>query len=194
MATDQPSITCPRCGKTSYHPDDVKQGYCGNCHDWTQLGTSGAKIINNMPRDRDALAQQLGPLRNPDGTWSEYDSTTIPDHPDVKLMGEIVDYHDSIPFSETFQADLASMSAVAGFRAQKMQDQVYDEEQDFTEDQQRSVREGGVLLWLDGFTAGQRFQQRRTGQPEIQVYQAPPEEHAFYDGNRRQRRRKGKRG
>jgi len=30
-----PSITCPRCGLTSYHPDDVRQGYCGNCHDWT---------------------------------------------------------------------------------------------------------------------------------------------------------------
>lgn len=30
-----PSITCPKCGMTSYHPEDVKQGYCGNCHDWT---------------------------------------------------------------------------------------------------------------------------------------------------------------
>ncbi len=31
----QPSITCPRCGRTSWHPVDVKMGYCGNCHDWT---------------------------------------------------------------------------------------------------------------------------------------------------------------
>lgn len=29
------SLTCPRCGMTSYHPDDVEQGYCGRCHDWT---------------------------------------------------------------------------------------------------------------------------------------------------------------
>jgi len=29
------SITCPRCGMTSYHPEDIRQGYCGNCHDWT---------------------------------------------------------------------------------------------------------------------------------------------------------------
>lgn len=29
------SITCPRCGLTSYHPDDVREGYCGNCHEWT---------------------------------------------------------------------------------------------------------------------------------------------------------------
>jgi ribosomal protein L37E len=31
----QPSITCPRCGMTSYNPNDIREGYCGNCHDWT---------------------------------------------------------------------------------------------------------------------------------------------------------------
>ena len=25
-------ITCPDCGRTSYNPNDVKQGYCGFCH------------------------------------------------------------------------------------------------------------------------------------------------------------------
>lgn len=29
------AYTCPRCGRTSYHPTDVAEGYCGNCHDWT---------------------------------------------------------------------------------------------------------------------------------------------------------------
>jgi hypothetical protein len=27
-----PSITCPRCQMTSYHPDDIKERYCGACH------------------------------------------------------------------------------------------------------------------------------------------------------------------
>jgi ribosomal protein L37E len=31
----EPSITCPRCGRTSHHPADVVAGYCGACHDWT---------------------------------------------------------------------------------------------------------------------------------------------------------------
>lgn len=31
----QPSITCPRCGRTSYHPEDIEHGYCGWCHWWT---------------------------------------------------------------------------------------------------------------------------------------------------------------
>lgn len=33
--TASPSITCPACGKTSYHPEDVRQRYCVRCHWWT---------------------------------------------------------------------------------------------------------------------------------------------------------------
>lgn len=29
------SITCPACGRTSYHPVDVMEGYCGHCHAFT---------------------------------------------------------------------------------------------------------------------------------------------------------------
>lgn len=27
-----PRITCPQCGRTSYHPEDVSNRYCGYCH------------------------------------------------------------------------------------------------------------------------------------------------------------------
>lgn len=30
-----PHITCSRCGITSYNAQDIEQGYCGLCHDWT---------------------------------------------------------------------------------------------------------------------------------------------------------------
>jgi transcription elongation factor Elf1 len=30
------SFTCPRCGRTSHNPNDVQEGYCGHCHDWTR--------------------------------------------------------------------------------------------------------------------------------------------------------------
>jgi hypothetical protein len=33
----EPSITCPRCGRTSYNPNDIREGYCGYCHDWTSV-------------------------------------------------------------------------------------------------------------------------------------------------------------
>jgi ribosomal protein S27AE len=31
----QESITCPRCGRTSWNANDVREGFCGACHDWT---------------------------------------------------------------------------------------------------------------------------------------------------------------
>ena len=34
------SITCPRCGMTSYSPRDIAERYCGNCH---QFHTKGGK-------------------------------------------------------------------------------------------------------------------------------------------------------
>lgn len=37
MTTDQPSITCPVCHMTSYNPNDIREGYCGNCHAWTAV-------------------------------------------------------------------------------------------------------------------------------------------------------------
>ncbi|MBA7678886.1 hypothetical protein ES703_87165 [subsurface metagenome] len=29
---EQESYTCPKCGMTSYHPDDIKHEYCAKCH------------------------------------------------------------------------------------------------------------------------------------------------------------------
>jgi len=33
---EPPGFTCPRCGHISHSSDDVFEGYCGNCHDWTR--------------------------------------------------------------------------------------------------------------------------------------------------------------
>jgi hypothetical protein len=29
------SFTCPACGRTSHHPEDIRNGYCGACHAFT---------------------------------------------------------------------------------------------------------------------------------------------------------------
>jgi hypothetical protein len=29
------SFICPRCAMRSYNPNDIREGYCGACHDWT---------------------------------------------------------------------------------------------------------------------------------------------------------------
>jgi ribosomal protein S27AE len=31
----QTMFVCPRCHAASYNANDIKEGYCGNCHDWT---------------------------------------------------------------------------------------------------------------------------------------------------------------
>jgi hypothetical protein len=115
-----------------------------------------------------------------------------PDDPDLQMLDAICDYHDSIPFAETFQTDVAVVGAVANLRSQKMLDQVWDEYEigEEKETLRNCMKESLVLMWLDAFAAGQRYQQRATGQPEGSLYKAPPEERAFYDGNRRQRRRR----
>ncbi len=35
LVDQTPSFTCPRCGRTSYHPKDIEHRYCGNCHAFT---------------------------------------------------------------------------------------------------------------------------------------------------------------
>jgi hypothetical protein len=32
IADNGKAITCLRCGLTSWHPEDVRQLFCGNCH------------------------------------------------------------------------------------------------------------------------------------------------------------------
>jgi hypothetical protein len=32
ISSDGTAITCPRCGRTSHNPNDVRERYCGFCH------------------------------------------------------------------------------------------------------------------------------------------------------------------
>ena len=29
-----PRFTCPRCFRVSYNPNDIRERYCGACHQW----------------------------------------------------------------------------------------------------------------------------------------------------------------
>jgi ribosomal protein S27AE len=52
------SFTCPRCGMTSHHPDDARDGYCGNCHDWTRIRDArpNVSLVVRKPRETDVEA------------------------------------------------------------------------------------------------------------------------------------------
>lgn len=46
------SITCPRCGMTSWHPKDVEEGYCGHCHAWTALDDEVIRGIERLTGEK----------------------------------------------------------------------------------------------------------------------------------------------
>ena len=58
-----PSITCPQCGMTSYNPNDIREGYCGNCHDWT-----------SPPKRGDAMSDKIEVYQDKKGEyrWTRY--------------------------------------------------------------------------------------------------------------------------
>lgn len=53
----EPSIKCPKCERTSFNPNDIEQGYCVNCHDWTtparMQGDAGPEYYRRQQRIRD---------------------------------------------------------------------------------------------------------------------------------------------
>jgi ribosomal protein L37E len=51
IAADNRSITCHRCGKTSYNLNDVQQRYCANCKRFHDDGGLPIWIIYDHPRD-----------------------------------------------------------------------------------------------------------------------------------------------
>lgn len=62
-----PSITCPECRRTSYNPNDIKEGYCGYCHAWTS-NPLDARMHNN-PRAGTWLIVVELPPRYSDKMW-----------------------------------------------------------------------------------------------------------------------------
>jgi hypothetical protein len=58
------SYTCPKCGRTSHHPEDERHGYCGACHDFTGTpkAASDYRVIVTGSRDWADTARIHGAL------------------------------------------------------------------------------------------------------------------------------------
>jgi hypothetical protein len=46
------AFTCPRCGATSHNPSDLREGYCGRCHDWAREPRGEFSVWVFFPDDR----------------------------------------------------------------------------------------------------------------------------------------------
>jgi hypothetical protein len=53
------AYTCPKCGMTSHNPNDEREGYCGNCHDWTGLSSIEDIGVNLSPGEVIVRAHRL---------------------------------------------------------------------------------------------------------------------------------------
>jgi hypothetical protein len=44
----QRAFTCPKCWMTSYHPEDLRHGFCGNCHDYTSPPLTDVRALGGL--------------------------------------------------------------------------------------------------------------------------------------------------
>lgn len=69
-------FTCPRCGRTSHHPRDLKEAYCGGCHAFTG-GWPTTPVTDSEIAAQRAGGTLLGP-----GIWADLNGTMHIDLPE----------------------------------------------------------------------------------------------------------------
>lgn len=60
----RPSITCPDCRRTSWHPGDVQNLYCGFCHWWTSDPTLAPHNPHPIRVDQNRVPSAGGSARS----------------------------------------------------------------------------------------------------------------------------------
>lgn len=58
-ALERRRITCPKCQRTSFNPNDIREGFCGWCDDWTTLPPPGEVPVVTVPVGN-ALPLEIG--------------------------------------------------------------------------------------------------------------------------------------
>ena len=66
-----PRFTCPICGRTSYHPTDVKEGYCGAC---TRGRASPSPAVPRPPSVQRATARRITEARRSGRLGEEHEA------------------------------------------------------------------------------------------------------------------------
>lgn len=57
------SITCPFCGVTSHNPNDIENGWCGACNEYTSLSDGYIRACLRADGD-DPSPEKVGRLLN----------------------------------------------------------------------------------------------------------------------------------
>lgn len=98
------AFMCPRCGMTSYNPEDAVMGYCGHCHAttaWTvPLVPTYLPNLEIKRGDAGLVMGRAGSDRSPDtactlGAWEDDDNTALANLTleDLHRIREWIDEH-----------------------------------------------------------------------------------------------------
>jgi hypothetical protein len=101
-----PSFVCPACRSASSHPEDVRNGYCGHCHDFTGRPTpglppapAGRRYLSCAEVERYLMGEDDSVL----GIPSRINTTVPDDEPDLR---DTWDSADEVCFSRRAQDPL----------------------------------------------------------------------------------------
>ena len=73
-----PSITCPKCNMTSYNPNDIEMGYCGNCHAYTGVVDPLATARRVIAETHDSTRDLVGRMREAEAFGRTVADPSIP--------------------------------------------------------------------------------------------------------------------
>lgn len=136
--SDTPSITCPKCSMTSYNPNDIAWGYCGNCHEYTQDGAIEHDTVKMDPRFLERpqsvdFWRMVGAVKQID---RQSDIYRAHNHGEPVLVTEDVD-----------PTSIAYMSQQRVIRARQL----------LPEDPDGNTTGREAAIWADGFIIGKRY-------------------------------------
>lgn len=73
-------FACPDCGAFSYHPEDIKNQYCGRCHEFKgEPYEVEVDLLSEVPDPELLVGLEVNVIKKPDGRLRV--APVIPDSP-----------------------------------------------------------------------------------------------------------------
>lgn len=113
------SITCPRCGRTSYHPMDIAFGYCAGCNAYTTVGREAPSAARALDRAAEISAPAAG---GTEGVSSPSPATdTGGDRVDDLIaaatqLAQVIADHAGVDVEQLSGVDVLTYLGLAGYR------------------------------------------------------------------------------
>jgi hypothetical protein len=101
--SDQPSITCPKCERVSYHPGDINAQYCGDCgyHDAPPGAPPGIPGVSPKFRQPTPAMQLAAEFCSIEGSFYCWKEGIVPqDEWNVRVERHLANMRELLPHLE----------------------------------------------------------------------------------------------